>query len=220
MSWKRTMKRLLIGLIGLVALTTSSCALSILAATLPRDLIYQKVDCPTDDKVKAEDLQVVSTQKWARGIVVLYSALCPGRSQKSPMLTIFGHKVVKRNGISWQISGGDSYGTKDPEGSSDQLVEYGISKSITKGNRYTVLYGQILKPKVAAVEATFNNGKILRDWSNNGAFVLIAPGATGVCELRLLGSDNQILRQEDLAVPKQFAKRGQAQQCLPVSHQL
>jgi hypothetical protein len=214
------MKRLLIGLIGLVALTTSSCALSMLATALPKDLIYQKVDCPTDGKVKAENLQVVSTQKWAQGIVVLYSALCPGRSQKAPMLTIFGHKVVKRNGISWQISGGDSYGTKDPGGASDQLVEYGISKSTTQGNRYTVLYGQVLKPKVAAVEATFNNGKILRDWSNNGAFVLVAPGATGVCELRLLGSDNQILRQEDLAMPKQFAREGQAQQCLPVSHQL
>ncbi|MGA7937425.1 MAG: hypothetical protein WCA35_27995 [Kovacikia sp.] len=214
------MKRLLIGLTGLVALTTSSFALSILAAAMPKDLIYQKVDCPTDSKVKAEDFQVVSTQKWAQGVVVLYRALCPGKDQKSPMQTIFGHKVVKRNGISWQVSGGANYETRDSEEASGQLVEYGISSSMGKSDRYTILYGQILKPKVAAVEVTFNNGKILRDWSSNGAFVLIAPGATGVCELRLLGADNQILRQEDLAVPKPFAKEGRVQQCLPVSHQL
>jgi len=214
------MKRLLLGLTGIVGLTTSSCALSILASAMPKDLIYQKVICPTDGKAKAEDLQVVSTQKWAQGIIVLYSALCPGKDQKSPMQAIFGHKVVKRNGISWQVSGSDSYGTKDPGDASDQLVEYGISKSLNKTDRYTVLYGQILKSKVAAVEATFNNGQILRDWSNNGTFALIAPGATGVCELRLLGSDNQILRQEDLAVPKSPIKDEYSQQCLPVSHQL
>ncbi|UBF24594.1 hypothetical protein K9N68_23345 [Kovacikia minuta CCNUW1] len=214
------MKRLLIGLTGLVALTISSCALSILATAMPKDLIYQQVDCPMDGKVKAEDLQVVSTQKWAQGIIILYSALCPGKNQKSPMQTIFGHKVVKRNGISWQVTGGGSYRTQDAEDASDQLVKYGISKSVNKRDRYVVLYGQVLKPKVAIVEVTFNNGKIQRDWSNNGAFVLLASGATGVCELRLLGSDNQILRQETLAVPKPFAKAGQTQQCLPVTQQL
>jgi hypothetical protein len=82
------------------------------------------------------------------------------------------------------------------------------------------LYGQVLKPKVAVVEATFNDGQILRDRSNNGVFALMALGATGVCEVRILGTDNQILRQEDPGISVKFSKDGRAQRCLPVSHQL
>jgi hypothetical protein len=221
------MKRLLVGITGLVGLTASSCAISILATALPKDLIQQSVVCPTDGKTKVENFEVVSTHRWSHGIVVLFSGLCPGDNQKAAMKRIFGHKVVKRNGINWEVSGSDSYSPKNSSGRPEKLVDYSVSRSLKQSsNRYTVLYGQVLKPKVAAVEATFNNGQIVRDRSDNGVFALIATGATGVCEVRILGSDNQILRQEDLAVPKQFSKEqfsskeSQAQQCLPVTHEL
>jgi hypothetical protein len=48
----------------------------------------------------------------------------------------------------------------------------------------------------------------------------MALGATGVCEVRILGTDNQILRQEDPGISVKFSKDGRAQRCLPVSHQL
>lgn len=215
------MKRLLIGIAGLVGLTTSSCALSILATALPKDLIQQNVFCPSDGKVKVENFQVLSTHRWANGVVVLFSGLCPGDDQKAAMKRIFGHKVVKRNGIGWQISGSGSYTPKNVSTKPERLIDYSVSRSAKQnGDRYTVLFGQVLKPKVAVVEATFNNGQILRDRSDNGVFAIIATGATGVCEVRVLGSDNQILKQEDLIIPKQSFKDGQAQQCLPVSHQL
>jgi hypothetical protein len=222
------MKRLLTCFIGLFALTTSSCALASFLTIAPKDLIDQTVSCPTGEQTKAQGLKVLSTQAWSQGVIILYSALCPleSSSDKATMQPVFGHKVVKRNGSTWQVSGGGSYGTEPGSASSEQLVEYGISRSSNTNSssqaseHYTILYGRVLQPKVAAVEATFDNGQILRGRSSNGVFALLAAGATGLCELRILGADNQILKQEDLAVPKQFAAKGQAALCLPMSHQL
>lgn len=222
------MKRLLISFIGLFALTTSGCALASFLTTAPQDLIDPTVSCPTGEQTKAQGFKVLSTQVWSQGVIVLYSALCPlgSRSDKATMQPVFGHRVVKRNGSTWQVSGGGSYNTEPDSASSEQLVEYGISRSSntnsssSAGDRYTILYGRVLQPKVAAVEATFDNGKILRGRSSNGVFALIAAGASGICEFRILGTDNQILKQEDLAVPKLLASKGQATLCLPMSHQL
>ncbi len=222
------MKRLLLCVTGLLALTTSSCALTSLLTVTPKNLIDQTVNCPTDGKAKAERFKVLSTQAWSQGVIVLYSAFCPAANAKTPTLQIFGHKVVQRNGMAWQVSGSGSYGTeKGAAPPPEQLVEYGIGRSPSQadGNApssqpYTILYGRVLKPKVVAVEATFDNGKILRDESSNGVFALLSAGATGLCELRVLGADNQILRQEDLAVPKSITRNGQANRCLPMLHQL
>lgn len=223
------MKRLLTCLVGLLALATSSCALASFLTVAPKDLMDQTVSCPTGDHPKAEGFKVLSTQAWSQGVIILYSALCPVATdnEKTTMQPVFGHKVVKRNGSTWQVSGSESYGTEPNPSPSEQLVEYGISRSSSnttstapEGERYTILYGRVLQSKVAAIEATFDNGKILRGRSSNGAFALLAAGATGICELRILGADNQILKQEDLAVPKQFASREQATLCLPMSHQL
>ncbi|MCL6436906.1 MAG: hypothetical protein K6T90_22415 [Leptolyngbyaceae cyanobacterium HOT.MB2.61] len=214
------MKRLLIGIAGLVGLTISSCAISILATALPKELIQQTVACPTDGKAKTENFQVLSTHRWSQGIVILFSGLCPGEG-KTAMKRIIGHKVIKWSGMGWQISSSDSYVLKNTPSKPEKLVNYKVSRSSNlNGDRYTVLYGQALKPKVATIEATFNNGQILRDRSSDGAFVLIATGATGVCEVRILGSDNQILRQEEPVIPKQIIRDGNTHWCLPVSYQL
>jgi hypothetical protein len=142
------------------------------------------------------------------------------------MQPVFGHKIVTWHGTTWQVSGNGSYGTAPTSAPTKQLVEYGISRSASvnrsspPGERYTILYGRVLQPQVAAIEATFDNGKILRGRSSNGVFALLSAGATGVCELRLLGSDNQILQQDNLVAPKRFAQTGRSTQCLPMSHQL
>lgn len=221
------MKRLLTCLIGLLALTTSSCALASFLTIAPKDLIDQTVNCPTDDRTKAEGFKVLSTQAWSQGVIILYSARCPVKNDnhKATMQTVLGHKVVKRNGTTWQVSGSGSYDTQVDSAPSEQLVEYGISRSSntrtsSQATPYTILYGRVLQPKVAAVEATFDNGKVVRGKNSNGVFALLSPGATGICELRILGADNQILHQEDLAVPKPLIPNEQATLCLPTSRQI
>ncbi|HEY9894819.1 MAG TPA: hypothetical protein V6D34_05295 [Candidatus Sericytochromatia bacterium] len=215
------MKRLLIRFVGLVALTTSGCALSSFLTITPKSVVEQTVSCPTNAKPKAERFQVLSTQRSAQGVIVLYSAFCPTSDGAQQ---VFGHKVVKRNGMTWQVSGSGSYGAENESAPSARLVEYGISHASTQHptntaakneEPYTLLYGRALKPQVVAVEATFNNGKTIRDVSRNGVFALFSAGATGICELRVLGADSQILRREDFVVRKPFSQYRRSTQCLP-----
>lgn len=221
------MKRWLPCLGGLVSLVSVGYALVLLADN-PSGMIYQNVSCPTLDHTKAKGFQVLSTHRWSKGMVVLYSALCPTKDGKSSLERVFGHQVVQRNGMSWHVSSSDSYGTGSTPSSPEKLIEYGISRSLSReGDRYTILYGQVLAPKVRAVEATFNNGRVLRQSTVSGSFALLSPGATDICELRIIGKDQQILRQKELGspinplLPKNLVSQGRSNhRCLPVSNQL
>lgn len=211
------------GLVGLgaVGYAIYGYTISALSVAPTEAVIRQGVPCSADGNAKAKNFQVISTHKWSKGVVVLYSALCPTDNRPKVLQRIFGHKVVKQEGMRWQISGSDSYGADSTPGGPENLVNYGISKSANQsGDRYTILYGQVISAKVSAVEVTFDNGRTLRDESSNGVFALVASGATAVCELRVFGADNQILQQEELAVPREVADGQPPHQCLPASHQL
>jgi hypothetical protein len=166
----------------------------------PTKVVYQFASCPTGHNQKAESVQVLGTHRWARGVVVLYSALCSSGDRKTTLKRIVGHEMIERQGRQWHVSGGDSYRVE--RSSREKLIDYrlGISQGVG-GDRYAILYGQFLSPKVKTVEATFNNGEILRHQGDAEAFVMVAPGATTICELRILGEDNKILRQENLTRP-------------------
>ncbi|HEY9907925.1 MAG TPA: hypothetical protein V6D18_10035 [Thermosynechococcaceae cyanobacterium] len=222
------MQRSLTYLAGLVTLTATAAFgcfyLSSLFPVSPRTTVRLPVPCASKGKTPAANVQVLSTHRWSQGVVVLYSALCPGDNPRAQMQPVFGHQVVKQDGINWQVSGSDSYrteklGAERSATSSEKLVRYSISKSTSQGNdRYAILYGQVLKPKVTAVEATFDNGQVVRDESGNGVFALIAPGSSTVCELRVLGADNQILQQE-LTSPRRLTRSSVSPRCLPGSRQ-
>lgn len=229
------MKRSLTFLLGLVSLAVSGGAYTLLDTT-PDQVIHQNVSCPTSGSAAVQDVQVLSRHHWERGLIVLYSAVCTTKDTKNRMQRVFGHQVVKREGMNWQVSSSDSYSISHPQHSSEKLIEYGISQAVEKGkgkdaenssDRYTILYGQFLTPRVSAVEVTFDNGQVLRDKGEGKAFALISTGAASVCELRILGPDNQLLRKEDLSNPhplflprKLVSNKRQAFPCFPSSRRL
>lgn len=198
---KTAMKRSLIYLIACVSPAMFGLGLGLLEKT-PNQVIHQNVSCPQLGSSPAQEFQVLGTYRWAKGVIVLYSALCPRKNAKGEMQRILGHQVVEREGKSWEISSSDTYRVSRNQHPMEQLIEYGMSQIQEKnGDRYVILYGQFLSPQIAAVEATFDNGQVVRDDGKGKAFALIAAGASHVCELRLLGPDNQLLRQEDLSRP-------------------
>lgn len=222
------MKRSGVCLLGCLSLALSG-GLYAWLETMPDQVIHQNVSCPTPRSADAKEIQILGTYRWAKGVVVLYSALCSAENPRGGLQRVFGHQVVKRQGMNWQVSSSDSYSVSNPRQSQEKLIEYGISQAQEKGgDRYTILYGQFLTPKVSTIEATFDNGLVLRDSGKGQAFVLIAPEATSVCELRILGSDHQLLRREDLSrphpleLPRRLVRQHQSlsSRCLPTSQQL
>ncbi|MDX2229418.1 MAG: hypothetical protein NW220_07255 [Leptolyngbyaceae cyanobacterium bins.349] len=215
-------------LIGLVSLVLVGSGYALLKST-PDQVIHQNVSCPTTGGEAPKDVQVLGTYRWAKGVVVLYSALCSGHSVTGELQRVLGHQVVKRNGMNWQVGSSDSYSVSSSKQSAERLIEYGISQAQEKdGDRYTILYGQFLTPQVSTIEATFDNGQVLRDSGQGKAFALIAIGAAHVCDLRILGPDNQLLRREDLSqpnsltLPKRFVTNSwrSPARCLPIDSNL
>ncbi|BAU12074.1 hypothetical protein LEP3755_26020 [Leptolyngbya sp. NIES-3755] len=217
-------RRWLGGLVGLMCLAPVGYTVSIVAAT-PEEMIRRPFTCPGQSKGEAKEFQVLTVRKWSEGMVALYRGNCLNDraiAQKKdlkaqPMLS---YRVVKRNGMEWNLLGSGSYFTKQTKTSekSKKLIEYGVGRSNAKDKRqHTVFYGEVLEPTVAAVEVTFNNGKVLRDRGIDGMVLLVAPGATGICDVRALGVDNQILQRDELIPINTTAVNNT---CQPISGQL
>lgn len=194
-------------LVGCLGLMSSGYALSLMANQPPEDIIRQNFACP-NKKSSVTSFQVVTMVKGQKGTIVLFRALCPTvKDGRSVMQRILGYKLVQRQGIHWQLSGKGNFGSTTPLPEAKKLVEYGIGQPKPKiGNVYTIVYGQTLTQKVVAIEATFDNGKLINVRPQNGAFALLAPGASRICELRVIGADNQILRRDDLTTDRPKGK--------------
>ncbi|MBD1897261.1 hypothetical protein [Coleofasciculus sp. FACHB-129] len=191
------MRRLILPLIGLLALFASSCSSERVAAT-PEQVIRQNNLCPSPT-TQAQDFRVLGTRQWSQGVVVLYSAICPSSDRQQASPQILGHSVLVRKESGWEQIGNDSaeFFLDRPPLPPEQLVWYGSGNysNDKTGETYALTYGKVLSPEVAAVEITFDNGKILRDEATNGVFVLISPGANHSCQMRVLGKDGKILRR-------------------------
>lgn len=225
------MRRQWIGcLIGLLSITTVSYAYSIVAAT-PEEALRRPFACPDQPSVAAKNFQVLSVRKWDKGIVALYRGACPTQekrfaSEPKTDKSVLSYRVVKRAGTEWQaIGSGNHWSDESPRTS--KLIDYGVGRTSENANQsperrsanqYAVFFGQVLSPTVSAIEVTFNNGKILRDSSTDGLFLLVSSGATQVCDVRVLGADNQILQRDEIDFPS--AQAAQSDTCQPISGRL
>jgi hypothetical protein len=220
--------KLALCLASLLILPAAGHTLSLVAAT-PVAPLQKNFACPGAAPVEARDFQVLAVRHWSRGIVAVYRGLCPTESQTSgtpvTVQPVLSYRIVQRQGREWHAGKSGSYAGRGAQANnlsskSERLIDYGVDRTPTKSrDRYTVFYGQVFSPKVAAVEVTFNNGKTLRDPVLDGMFALVAANATGICDVRVFGSDNQILQRYELVSPQsQPAPTGNT--CQPVSGQL
>lgn len=214
------MNRRLVGcLIGFLVLTTAAGYTFSLVAATPEEVLRLPFSCPGKPDVEAEKFQVLTVRKWSKGMVALYQGTCPSQDRQAFSQQVLSYRVVKRRGMEWLLGSVGSRVSKSASLKSTELIDYGVDRTAAQGSdRYTVLYGQVLSPQVSAVEVTFNNGKSLRDESPDGMFALVAQGATGVCDIRVFGYDNQILQRHEL-IPRK-AEMADGNTCQPISGQL
>ncbi len=219
--------KLLSGLVSLLVLPIVGYKMSLVAAT-PEAPLNQGFACPGQAAIAAQDFQVLAVRQWSQGAVALYRGLCPVTGDTAPTSTrraVLSYRIVKRHGRTWQLGQSGSHPhptdqTQQRPAKSERLIEYRIDRGSTLVNdRYSIFYGQVVSPKVSAVEVTFNNGKILRDKVLDGMFALVAPGATGICDVRIFGADNQILQRDEL-VSSQSNSPQIGNTCQPMSGQL
>ena len=212
-------RRLVVSLMIGLGLTIAGWAIALVAAT-PEEALRRPFLCPGQPEVAAKNVQVLTTRRWSKGILALYRGTCLTRDQQSSDQPVLSYRVMRQTGMEWRLSSSGSRFTTAEKSKPVALVDYGIGYTVGKGHdRQTIFYGQVLSPQVSAVEVSFNNGKSLRDESLDGLFALVASGATGVCDIRVFGYDNQILQRNELISPQKSSARD-GNTCQPISGQL
>jgi hypothetical protein len=159
-----------------------------------------EVFCPGQNH-QPETLQIVETQDWTEGKIVLYEGICRQVQDTSP-LAVTGYQVFVRRGMTWQATSGGSVTAPRQETTSDRLINYytvGQVEGRNSNDRYTMVEGQISSSDVVAVEARFDTGEVLRDRVEQGRFVTIAAGADRACELQILGASDRLLERKRLS---------------------
>ena len=128
-------------------------------------------------------------------LVVVYHFERP--TPQGNVIQVLGYKEVVRGGAGWHSR--EAGAQDESNGPTDPMIAFGRASKdggATDGdpNKPVFVYGERLVPDVRAVEATFDNGETVRDDAGDGVFVVATTGAHAVCELRVLGEQDAVLR--------------------------
>lgn len=152
----------------------------------------------------APTFEVAGQRAFEDEVIVLYRFIRPARND-IPTMTVFGHTVVGQGALGWRARSGATSGR---EGVPDaaRLIDFSFNTSGNAGVPTTIVYGQVLAPEVAAVEATFDTGETVRDAVADEIFALAGRGAQAVCEVRALAADGRVLHTDSLRPPADALK--------------
>lgn len=130
--------------------------------------------------------------------LVAYRFLRPTGDTPPRLIPGIGLQVVLREPDRWSPQTGKAIArTAGPP----HLIEYFHITHQLSGNTVTAVLGHVLSPEVAAVEATFDDGQTLQTKVVDDTFVIVAPGASTVQQLRVLNSAGEMLRRMELPPP-------------------
>ncbi len=136
--------------------------------------------------------------------LVVYHAVCPSSRAGGNGSEVVGYELTVRRGSSWRL-GPDirprSVENLRPRRTGDLVAyEVGGGENIATG-RFTSVEGLVMHPdRVAVVEVSFANGRVVRDEiETHGGFIALAPGTDRACELRAINDAGRVLQRFDLS---------------------
>ncbi|MFQ4136620.1 hypothetical protein PGN35_009890 [Nodosilinea sp. PGN35] len=190
--------------LGLGSLLVAGCAQNPLrspeALLDPQQVVSQ---CPAGTTPGAVEL-LGSRQEQGRAIV-LYRTTCSGADPDDPYQNyeLLGDSVFARVGGLWQLQGAgavarnvDERSRAEAEADYIDLIGSTVRQSPLHPTIKT-LRGRIHSPAVRAVEVVLENGTTLRDEGTDSIYAIFIPANQSPREVRVVGEDNQILRQEN-----------------------
>jgi len=142
-----------------------------------------------------QNLQIAGTRQYGNRAIVLYRGVQPA-SGTEPATDMFGYGYLSRSPLGWSFGSGGAGGSNPPPEPA-ALIDYGVGTFRDGLMPVTVVYGQVLDPQVAAVEAQFADGSTARDTVTGGVFAIRELGTSTVCALRALDAQGTALRDFD-----------------------
>jgi hypothetical protein len=122
------------------------------------------------------DVHIWRTQPWKNGAFVFYTArdVSPTPSDEHA-----GYMFLQKRVLGWQTK--EAGAMVHPSSvAADGRVAYDVGGGGARNAGYALVFGRVLDPQVAVVEATFDTHQTLRDEPRDAMFAIIADGANAV----------------------------------------
>lgn len=137
--------------------------------------------------------QVRDQVPYEFGLLVLFTATCPGTVDPSQIYDVAGYAVVEQHQGLWAILFSNWSGTQATHLQQEAIL---IGQGGQAGQQ--ILYGRALNPEAVAVEIRFSNGKVQTLQIKNEVFHLLVAGSEHVCGRKVFAADGSVLEQQDL----------------------
>ena len=165
----------------------------------PEALVRSLVTCP---RGKVRITRIFATHPLPDGgMFVLYAGVCPPAQPQAEVQQLRGDALLLPEDGRMRRTGSMMTINHSPI-PHNAFIEYPAGGFSTRSAIYAYVYGTVLAPQVAAVEALFDTGQVLRDAVHDGAYGMVLPGSRGPCQVRALGQDGQVLTLVSLALPE------------------
>lgn len=135
-------------------------------------------------RVVPNSFKLLATRLWAKGTMFVYQVSCYLNGKESALET-FWCDFFEQKANAWLHIGGCAIGMDVPVRSSAMVQFSHGNVTGTDGERAAFIYGRTISPDIVSVEAVFDNGQTLEDWTHDEVFAIALPNANGVVELRL-----------------------------------
>lgn len=153
-----------------------SCNSAISKAVDRKQAVLQEVTAGGED---VQDFQIHGTRPLGQKEIVLYSFVT---EQQLPR---FGYALVRHQGITWKVEQSRGFGGRP----APPLVSYDQDQT----SDALLIFGQVLREDVQAVEISFDTGRTIRDEAADHVFAVLEAGATSLRKLCVLSSDDTAL---------------------------
>ncbi len=174
---------------ALCAVLLAGCSLPYRGAQTPEQAVQQSQVGPGG---KPMPMDLLGRRTLANGTVIVLHRSTHAHPD-GQQFDMFGYTLVDRIELGWQTGSSGGYGgDMSPP---IPFVAYGSGATFSNGRDLPIVWGETLLPEVAAVEARFSNGAIVRDDVAGGVFAFASMTALSICELRVLGEAGKELRK-------------------------
>lgn len=143
-------------------------------------------------RVVPDSFKLLATREWSRGLLVVYEVRCYLREKGTEFETFWCDLFEKKANV-WLHIGGSGIGLDTPI-RSDELVQFShgyITGADGVSNAF--VYGKTLSYEIASVEAIFNSGQIIEDFTPDEVFAMALPATEAVEALRLKNYRGEVI---------------------------
>jgi hypothetical protein len=153
--------------------------------------------------------QVIATRAWQNEVLVFSQLRCRAQPGDPGMMEQRTSRV-QLTWSGWQVTGMGGSGSNLQQPAASGIAGVSVEwRNATTVDASTLVYGHVLDADVQTVEVTFSDGTRQQAAASEEVFVNGVPGIVGVCDVRALDNQGQLLAQEHVSdIPP-----GSNQQC-------